>query len=196
MIRASKSSYRWQKVAIHLLVARYLARAAFHPCLHLFQSQTNAKHKVRTTAWFSAAIFYSGITSLIEGTKVAHVNTKRVETRSKPGRNRVETRSKTVPVNRVSCTCDSQCKEDTGHCRSQENVYIAINVKWTISSLESSPARGSALMSSATWASKIVTNDRDQCTHAHVRRSVLYTYSPKADLSSSALFRSILVCRV
>ena len=38
---------------------------------------------------------------------------------------------------------------------------IAKSVKWTISPLESSPARGSALMSSATWASKIVTNDRD-----------------------------------
>ena len=34
-----------RKVTIHLLVAKYLARAAFHPCLHLFQSQTSAKHK-------------------------------------------------------------------------------------------------------------------------------------------------------
>ena len=72
---------------------------------------------------------------------------------------------------------------------------IAITVKWTISPSESSPARGSALMSSATWASKIVTNDMDQCTHAHVRRSVLYTYSPKADLNSSAFFLSLLDCR-
>ena len=30
----------------------------FHPCLHLFQSQTSGKHKIRTTAWSSTAIFY------------------------------------------------------------------------------------------------------------------------------------------
>ena len=33
------------KVAVQLPVARYLARAASHPCLRLFQSQTSTKHK-------------------------------------------------------------------------------------------------------------------------------------------------------
>ena len=58
----------------------------FHPCLHLFQSQTNEKHKIRTTAWSFTAIFYLRITSLFEGTEIAHVNMKRVKTGSdKPG---------------------------------------------------------------------------------------------------------------
>ena len=81
-----KSSYRWRKVPINLRIARYLARAAFHPYLRLFQSQTNTKHKGRITAWSSAVIFYLRIKSLFEGTEIVHVNAKRVETGSgKPG---------------------------------------------------------------------------------------------------------------